>query len=340
MKTHNKINELTGVEKAAVLFISLGSDNSSKVFKMLPEQMIEKITYEIANITTVEPSVRDGILAELVEMNQAREYISQGGIDYARDILTRALGSQRALSIIENSSRLAMKKKPFSIARRTDPLQLLKTIENEHPQTIALILCFLQPEKSAQILSELSDEIKTDVAYRIATMNKTSPVVIKQVEKVLDGKLSNVVDNNFESYGGVRTLVDILNAVNRSTEKNIVESMAMEDPELAEEIKDSMFIFEDIISLDNAAIQRVLRDVDNSDLSLAVKGASQDVADIIYNNISKRAAETLKDDVEFLGPVRLMAVEEAQQKIVGIIRRLDEAGEIFLNRGGDDAIIA
>src|SRR6056297_50347 len=331
---------MTGVEKAAILFISLGTDKSSKVLKMLPDAMIEKITYEIANITTVEPEVRDEILAEFVEMNDAKEYIVQGGLEYAKDILTRALGSQRALGIIENSARLAMQKKPFSIARKTDPLQLLKTIENEHPQTIALILCFLQPEKSAQILSELSDETKTDVAYRIATMNKTSPVVIKQVEKILDGKLSNVLDNNFEYYGGVRTLVEILNAVNRSTEKNIVESMAMEDPELAEEIKDSMFIFEDIISLDNSAIQRVLRDVDNADLALAIKGASKDVADIVYNNISKRAAETLKDDIEFLGPVRLMAVEEAQQKIVGVIRRLDEAGEIFLNRGGEDAIIA
>ncbi len=340
MVEKKKLNEMSGVEKAAILFITLGTDKSSKVMKMLPESMIERITYEIANITTVEPEIRDSILAEFVEMNKAREYIGQGGIDYARDILTRAVGSQKAMSIIENSARLAMQKKPFAIARKTDPAQLMKTIEDEHPQTIALILCFLQPEKAAHILSELPEDIKTDVAYRIATMNKTSPSVIMQVEKVLDGKLSNIVDNNFESYGGVRTLVDILNAVNRSTEKNIVEEMAKENPELAEEIKESMFIFEDIISLDNTAIQRVLRDVDNAELALAIKGASQDVAKIIYSNISKRAAETLKDDVEFLGPVRLIAVEEAQQRIVGIIRRLDEAGEIFLNRGGEDAIIA
>lgn len=340
MSANNKLKEMTGVEKAAILFISLGNEKSSKILKMLPEAMIEKITYEIANTTTVEPEVRNSILEEFIEMNEAREYIGQGGIDYARDILTRALGSQRALGIIENSARLSMQKKPFSIARKTDPLQLLKTIENEHPQTIALILCFLQPEKSAQILSELPEEIKTDVAYRIATMNKTSPAVIKQVETILDGKLSNVIDNNFESYGGVRTLVDILNAVNRSTEKNIVEEMAKDNPELAEEIKESMFIFEDITSLDNSAVQRVLREVDNTDLALALKGASQDVAEIIYGNISKRAAETLKEDVEFLGPVRLVAVDEAQHKIVGVIRRLDEAGEIYLNRGGEDAIIA
>jgi len=340
MVAKKNTSEMTGVEKAAILFISLGADKSSKVMKMLPESMIEKITYEIANTATVEAETRDSILAEFIEMNKSSEYIGQGGIDYARDILTNALGNQKAKGIIENSARLAMQKKPFAIARKTDPMQLLKTIENEHPQTIALILCFLQPEKAAQILSELPEDVKTDVAYRIATMNKTSPKVIKQVENVLDGKLSNIVDNNFESYGGVRTIVDILNAVNRSTEKNIVENMAKENPELAEEIKEGMFIFEDIVSLDNSAIQRVLRDVDNADLSLAIKGASDEVSKIIYNNISKRAAETLKEDVEFLGPVRLVAVEEAQQRIVGIIRRLDEAGEIFLNRGGEDAIIA
>lgn len=339
MSANNKLKEMTGVEKAAILFISLGNEKSSKILKMLPEAMIEKITYEIANTTTVEPEVRNSILEEFIEMNEAREYIGQGGIDYARDILTRALGSQRALGIIENSARLSMQKKPFSIARKTDPLQLLKTIENEHPQTIALILCFLQPEKSAQILSELPEEIKTDVAYRIATMNKTSPAVIKQVETILDSKLSNVIDNNFESYGGVRTLVDILNAVNRSTEKNIIDEMGKENPELAEEIKENMFVFEDIITLDGTAIQRVLREIDNSDLALAIKGASQDVAEAIFKNMSKRAADTLQEDVEFLGPVRLVAVEEAQHKIVAVIRRLDEAGEIFLSRGGEDALI-
>lgn len=339
MKTKSRLNELSGVEKAAVLFISMGPEKSSKVLKLLPDPMIEKITYEIANITSVEPEIRDGILQEFVEMNQAREYIRQGGLDYARDILTRALGTQRAQNIIESSARLAMQKKPFAMARRTDPFQLLKTILNEHPQTIALILCFLQADKAAQILSNLPEEIKTDVALRIATMNKTSPAVIKRVEAILDNKLSNVVDNNFEAYGGVKTLVDILNAVNRSTEKNIIDEMGKENPELAEEIKESMFVFEDIITLDGTAIQRVLREIDNNDLALAIKGASLDVAEAIYKNMSKRAADTLKEDVEFLGPVRLVAVEEAQHKIVAVIRRLEEAGEIFMSRGGEDALI-
>lgn len=339
MKTQRRTDELTGVEKAAVLFISMGPEKSSKILKMLPENMIEQIAYEIANITSVDPVVRNDILKEFVEMNEAREYIGQGGLDFARDVLTRAMGTQRAQSIIESSSRLAMQKKPFSIARKTESHQLLKTIVNEHPQTIALILCFLQPEKAAQVLSNLPEEIKMDVALRVATMNKTSPAVIMRVEKILDSKLSNVLDNNFESYGGVKTLVDILNAVTRATEKNIIEEMSKKNPELAEEIKESLFVFEDMIDLDNAAIQRVLREIDNADLALALKGASQDVSDIIYKNLSSRAAETLKEDVEFLGPVRLVAVEDAQHKIVAVIRRLDEAGEIFLNRGGEDAII-
>ncbi len=330
---------LTGVEKAAVLMITLGPDLSSKILKMLPESMIEKITFEIANITQVEPTVKDEILTEFIETQRASQYIKEGGLDYARNLLTKALGSKKAEEILANSERLAQKRKPFILARKTDPLQLLKTIVNEHPQTIALILCFLQSDKAAQIISGLPDEIKADVAYRIATMNKTSPKVIKQVEQILDKKLSNVLDGNFESYGGIQTLVEILNSANRGTEKSILESLEQEDADLAEEIKDSMFVFEDIINLDNIYVQRVLRDVDNSDLALALKGASKEVADHIYGNISKRAAETLKEDIEFMGPVRITAVEEAQHKIVGVIRRLDEAGEIIISRGDQGEVV-
>ncbi len=330
---------LTGVEKAAVLMITLGPELSSKILKMLPESMIEKITFEIANITQVEPTVKDEILTEFVETQRASQYIKEGGLDYARNLLTKALGSKKAEEILANSERLAQKRKPFTLARKTDPLQLLKTIVNEHPQTIALILCFLQSDKAAQIISGLPEDIKADVAYRIATMNKTSPKVIKQVEQILDRKLSNVLDGNFESYGGIQTLVEILNSANRGTEKSILESLEQEDADLAEEIKDSMFVFEDVINLDSIYIQRVLRDVDNSDLALALKGSSKDVADHIYANISKRAGETLREDIEFMGPVRITAVEEAQHKIVGIIRRLDEAGEIIISRGDQGEVV-
>lgn len=331
--------KLSGVEKAAILMITLGPELSAKIMKLLPEQMIEKITFEIANITQVAPIVKDEILTEFIETQRASQYIKEGGLDYAREILTKALGAKKAEEILMNSERLAQKRKPFTMARKTEPIQLLKTIVNEHPQTIALILCFLQPDKAAQILSGLPEEIKSDVAYRIATMNKTSPKVIKQVEQILDRKLSNVLEGNFESYGGISTLVEILNSANRGTEKSILEALEQEDADLAEEIRDSMFVFEDIINLENVYIQRVLRDVDNSELALALKGASKDVADLIFANISKRAAETLKEDIEFMGPVKITAVEEAQHKIVAIIRRLDEAGEIIISRGDQGGLI-
>ncbi|NLZ48094.1 MAG: flagellar motor switch protein FliG, partial [Clostridiales bacterium] len=212
-------------------------------------------------------------------------------------------------------------------------------ISNEHPQTIALILCYLQADKAGQILSALPEDIQSEVAYRIASMNNTSPLVIKEIEKVLDSKLSSVVKSDMTVLGGVSTLVDILNQVDRTTEKNITESLEREDPELAEKIKESMFVFEDIVTLDDISIQRVLREMDAKELALALKGCSEEVANAIFRNQSKRAAAALKEDMEFLGPVRLMDVEKAQQKIVGIIRRLDEAGEIVIARGGEDAII-
>ncbi len=334
-----KQHELSGVEKAAIFFITLGPDKSAKVMKLLPEKMIEQITYEISNITKVDPAMKDTVLSEFVDMNEHLETFKEGGVDFAREVLTKALGTKKAQDIIETSSQMALTRKPFTLARRTESSQLLKTIINEHPQTIALVLCFLQSDKSASILSSLPDDLQTDVAYRVATMNKTSPRVIKQVEKILNDKLSNVVDNNFEAYGGIDTLVGILNSVNRPTEKNILQKLDDKNHDLAEEVKLNMFVFEDIVTLDDASIQRVLREIDNSDLILALKGASEVVASAIFSNLSKRASETLKEDLEFLGPVRLTVVEEAQQKVVGAIRRLEEAGEIYLNRGGEDAVI-
>jgi flagellar motor switch protein FliG len=243
------------------------------------------------------------------------------------------------MEIIEKVSEITQQYRPFSIARKADAQQLLNVIINEHTQTIALILCYLQPEKAAQLLSGLPEELQTDVAKRIATMSNTSPIVIEEVEEILEKKLSNVVRSDFATIGGVQTLVDILNNVDRTTEKSIIEELDRYQPELAEKIRDSMFVFEDIITLDNASIQRILREVDMKVLALALKGCSEDVSNIIYSNMSKRAAQTLKEDLEFMGPVRLIDVEKAQQQIVSIIRRLDEAGEIVMSRGGNDAII-
>lgn len=334
-----KETKLNGVQKAALLFITLGPDAASGIIKKLPEVEIQKITYEIANITTVKPEQRQDILTEFIAMNKAKEFLIEGGLEYARNLLGKALGAQRAKDILDKVTEATQQYRPFAIARKADAYQLLNIISNEHPQTIALILCYLQPDKSAQILSSLAEEIQTEVSYRIATMNNTSPMVIKEIEKVLESKLSSVVRSEMTTLGGVPTLVDILNQVDRTTEKNITEGLEKENAELAEKIKESMFIFEDILSLDDVSIQRILREVETKELALALKGCSEEVSNSIYKNQSKRAAASLKEDMEFLGPVRLMDVEKAQQRIVGVIRRLDDAGEIVISRGGEDAII-
>jgi len=331
--------KLTGVQKAAILFITLGPEASSGILKKLPESDIQKITYEIANITSVTAEQREEILNEFLQINKARDYIIEGGMDYAKQLLSKALGAQRANEILDKVSEATAQYRPFSIARKADSKQLLNVITAEQPQTIALILCYLQADKAAQVMAELPEETQSEVAYRIATMNTTSPMVIKEIESVLESKLSSVVRTEMTSLGGVETLVGILNSVDRTTEKNITEGLEREDAELADKVKSSMFVFEDIISLDDVSIQRILREVEASDLALALKGCSDEVANCIYRNQSKRAAASLKEDMEFLGPVRITDVENAQQKIVSIIRRLDDANEIIISRGGEDAII-
>lgn len=334
-----KDSKLTGVQKTAILFMTLGPDASANILKKLPEQEIQKITFEIANLPRVKKEQKEEVLREFVDLNKAKDFILEGGFEYARNLLSKALGSQRALDIIEKVSEITQQYRPFGIARKADAHQLLNVIMHEHPQTIALILCYLQADKAAQILSGLPEELQSDVAKRVATMSNTSPIVIEEVEEILQKKLSNVIRSDMAVIGGVKSLVDILNSVDRGTEKAIIEELDREQPELAEKIRESMFVFEDVITLDNTAIQRILREVDMKDMALALKGSSEEVAAIIYSNMSKRASQTLKEDIEFLGPVRLVDVEKAQQNIVAIVRRLDDAGEIIISRGGEDAVI-
>ena len=331
--------QLTGIQKSALLFITLGPEASADILKRLPENEIQKITYEIANISTVTSEQRHSILEEFLEMNKAKDYLLEGGLDYAKELLSKALGPQRAGEILNKVAEASQLNRPFAIARKADAQQILNIINYEHPQTIALILCYLQVEKAAQIISELPEEIQSEVALRIATMNTTSPDVIREIEKVLDDKLSTIVKTETTVLGGIDTLVGILNQVDRTTEKNITESLQEQDYELAEKIKSCMFVFEDILTLDDVAIQRILRDVETKELALALKGASEEVANVIYKNQSKRAAASLKEDIEYLGPVRLTDVEKAQQQIVAIIRRLEDAQEIIISRGGEDALI-
>lgn len=309
----NKNTKLSGVQKAAILFITLGPDASAAIIKKLPEQEIQKITYEIANISQVKSDQKEEILGEFIEMNKAKDFILEGGLEYAKNLLGKALGVQRAKDILEKVTEATQQYRPFAIARKADAHQLLNIISNEHPQTIALVLCYLQSDKAGQIISALPEEIQAEVAYRIATMSNTSPVVVKEIEKILDSKLSSVVRSDMTTLGGLQTLVDILNMVDRGTEKNITESLEKENAELAEKVKESMFVFEDIITLDDVSIQRILREVDTKELALALKGCSEEVANSIFRNQSKRASASLKEDMEFLGPVRLIDVEKAQQ---------------------------
>lgn len=329
---------LAGKQKAAILLISLGPEISSQVFKHLKDEEIEKLTLEIANVRKIGNVQKEQVFSEFHQMCLAKDYISAGGLDYAKDILEKALGAQKALDII-NRLTATLQIRPFDFVRKTDPAQLLNFIQNEHPQTIALIMAYLQPEQSSIILSALPAERQVEVARRIALMDRTSPDVIKDIEKVLERKLSSLVNQDFTSAGGVESVVDILNGVDRSTERTIIENLEVQDPELAEEIKKRMFVFEDIVLLDDRSLQLVLREIDNKDLSLALKASSGDVGNKVYKNMSKRAAETLKEEMEYMGPVRIRDVEEAQQRIVNVIRRLEESGEIVVSRGRGDEII-
>ncbi len=333
-----KKGDLTGKQKAAVLLIALGPENSAKIFKHLNDEDIEELTLEIANMRKVTPELKEKIIEEYYQLCIAQEYISEGGIEYAKEVLEKALGSQKALDIV-NRLTSYLQVKPFDFVRKTDPDQILNFIQNEHPQTISLVLAYLNPLQAGAILSALPPEKQAEVAKRIAIMDRTSPEIIKEVEKVLEKNLSSMVVHDYTSAGGIQAIVDILNSVDRGTEKNIMETLEADDTELAEEIKKRMFVFEDIITLDNRSIQRFLREVDNDILSIALKGANDEVSNVIFNNMSKRLAEMIREDMEYMGPVRLRDVEEAQQKIVNVIRRLEEAGEIVISRGGGDEII-
>ncbi|PXW92533.1 flagellar motor switch protein FliG [Streptohalobacillus salinus] len=330
--------ELTGRQKAAILLISLGPDVSAQVYKHLTAEEIEKLTLEISSVKKVEGNQKEEILEQFHQLALAQDYIAQGGIGYARTVLEKAVGSDAAQEIIGRLTS-SLQVKPFDFARKTDPAQILNFIQSEHPQTIALILSYLDNEQAGQILSELPQEMQADIARRIALMDSTSPEIIYEVERILEQKLSATATQDYTQTGGIQAVVEVLNGVDRSTERTILDALEIQDPELAEEIKKRMFVFEDIVTLDNRAIQRVIREVENDDLRLALKVASEEVQEVVFSNMSNRMAETFKEEMEFMGPVRLKDVEEAQTRIVAAIRRLEEVGEIVVARGGGDDII-
>jgi len=248
------------------------------------------------------------------------------------------MGNQKALEIISRLTA-SLQVRPFDFVRKADPSQLLNFLQKEHPQVIALVLAYLKPQQAAAVLSALPQEKQADVTRRIATMDRTSPEVIKEVERILEKNLSSLVTEDYTISGGIQSIVDILNSVDRGTEKYIMETLEIEDMDLVEEIKKRMFVFEDILTLDNRSIQRFLREIDNNQLAVALKGAGEDVQKIIFANMSKRMGEMIREDMEYMGPIRLRDVEEAQQNIVNIIRKLEDAGEIIISRGGGDEIV-
>jgi flagellar motor switch protein FliG len=334
-----KINsDINGIQKAAILLISLGPERSASIFKHLKEDEIETLTLEIANTRSVSPSVKDQVMDEFYEICLAQQYIAEGGIAYAKELLEKALGAEKARDVIGKLTA-SLQVRPFEFVRKTDASQLLNFIQDEHPQTIALILSYLSSSQASTIISALAPDKQADVARRIAMMDRTSPDVIKEVEKVLERKLASLVNQDYTIVGGVDSIVEILNTVDRGTEKHIMETLEIEEPELADEIRRKMFVFEDILSLDDKSIQRVLREVDNNELAVALKGAVEEVQNVIFNNLSKRLAAMIREDMEYMGPVRLKDVEEAQQRIVNVIRKLEDSSEIIISRGGGDEII-
>ena len=330
--------DLTGLQKAATLFIIVGPERASKVFKFLKDDEVEELTLEIANTKNITPSVKDEVLDEFYEICLAQQYVTEGGISYANDLLEKSFGAERAREIIGKLTD-SLQVRPFEFVRKTDPSQLLNFIQDENSQTIALILSYLSAQQAATIVGALSPDKQADVAKRIAQMDRTSPDTIRDVEHVLERKLASLVNQDYTIAGGVDAIVDILNTVDRGTEKHIMETLEIEEPELADEIRRKMFVFEDILSLDDRSIQRVLREVDNNELATALKSANEEVQTVIFNNLSKRLVAMIKDDMDFMGPVRLKDVEEAQQKIVNIIRKLEDSGEIVISRGGGDEIV-
>ncbi|SDB11396.1 flagellar motor switch protein FliG [Pseudobutyrivibrio sp. YE44] len=330
--------DMNGVQKAAILLIALGPEKSAQIFKHLKEEEIEELTLEIANTRSISPALKEEVIEEFYQVCLAQQYIAEGGIGYAKELLEKALGDDRAQDVITKLTA-SLQVRPFEFIRKTEPSQVLNFIQEEHPQTIAMILSYLSAGQASLIIGALPPEKQADVARRIALMDRTSPEVIKEVERVLERKLSSLINQDYTIAGGVDAVVNILNTVDRGTEKRIMESLEIEEPELAEEIRKKMFVFEDILLLDDRAIQRVLRDVDNSDLGVALKGANDEVQAAIFKNLSSRLAAMIKEDMEFMGPVRMKDVEEAQQKIVGIIRKLEDSAEIVISRGGSDELV-
>jgi len=338
MPTFN-YDDLTPTQKAAIALVAFGAEVSSLVLKSLSEDDLERLTVEIANLREVPPEVEERIIAECHDIFMARQYITQGGVDFARSVLEKAVGSKQALEILKRLES-SLRTSGFNLLKNIDPAQLVNFIRNEHPQTISLILTQLIPQQAAGVLAELPPELQSEVALRIATMEKISPEVLKEVEATLQSHFQNTAGRDLSVSGGAKQIAEILNIIETAAEKNILQAIEAENADLAAEIKNMMFVFDDLILLDDRGIQRLLKEVETKDLAISLKAASEEVKNKIFANVSERVAVLVKEEMEFMGPMRLSDVESAQQRIVETVRRLEEEGQIVVaGRGGKDDVI-
>jgi flagellar motor switch protein FliG len=329
---------MSGLRKAAVLLVQMGKEDSARLLGQMRESEVEELTAEIARLGSVEAGVADEVLAEFHAMANTRTHA--GGLDFARDVLEASLGEERAAEIVGKLS-ISLTDMPFGFLNKAEPRQVLSFVQNEHPQTIALVLAHLHAGLASQILSGLASELQADVAHRIAVMDRTSPEIIRQVEAALERKLSSVLQpSELSVVGGVQPLIDIINRSDRATERLIMEGLEGRSPELAEEVRRRMFMFEDVVMLEDRAVQLVLRQVETPDLATALKGVTDEVREKVVANLSERARENLAEEIDLLGPVRLRQVEEAQAKVVKVIRQLEESGQIEIERGDEDEYVA
>lgn len=329
---------LTKQQMAAAVIIALGAESASSVYKYLTQEEIEQLTIEISGLRKISADETENVLTNFYQMCLTQKVITEGGMEYAKNVLEKAFGAQQATVLLERVTTL--KTRSFEFLRKADYKNLMAIIQNEHPQTIALVLSYATADQASTIISELPREKQIEVVERIAKMESASPEVIKLVEKNLEAKFASIVSVDFTEIGGINYIADVMNHMDRSDEKYIFDELSKKDESLSDEIRKRMFVFEDITILDDRSIQRFLRDVDSKDLVLAIKGSNQEVTDLIYKNMSQRQAETIKSDLEFLHNVRLRDVEEAQQRIVAVIRRLEEEGELIIIKGGKDEVIA
>jgi flagellar motor switch protein FliG len=330
--------KLDGRKKAAVLLVSLGPEKAAEVFRHLRDEEIEALSLEMAKLHRVDPATTGVVLEEFAATIQAFDSLMSGGVDYAREVLERALGPERALEIIGRLSSV-IEMRPFEFLRKTPPEQLVTFLRNESPQTVALVVANLHTSLASQVLSHLPGVEQADIALRIARMGETSPEVVKQIEGVMKKKLDSVVQQEYSSAGGIKSLAEILNRADRSTERNVLDALTESDEELAAEVRRLLFVFEDIVKLDDRSIQLVLREADQKDLALALRGVNDDVKERILSNMSERGAQMLVEEMAYMPPQRKRVVEEAQGRIVAIVRKLEEAGALVLSRGEEDAVV-